>query len=280
MPGGSHLPFLNTLLHTITTSRKYTASPRKITVTRPRGWQRPGMSSSDESPLLALPPELRNRIYELVLVDDGNEIIDIYPETDHFVTNPYLWQPALTRVSKELRHETLAMFYGQNTFRVPLTSDVYRSVGVLVCPDAIPMHLPDGYPLAQFNLECWEEFAEFVEKWFRTNTAHLKLIKTLSMDFCYDHNACFEVVVSSCGVQSTIKRRVARDSEMYPEPDPSDCWALDLGESTDCRIAERVECVWETGAARQPHLTLDVCLGLLDLAKEQYGFCSRYEHLW
>ncbi|KAK0247847.1 hypothetical protein B0A54_16556 [Friedmanniomyces endolithicus] len=235
------------------------------------------MPSSGRSPLLALPPELRNRIYELVLVDMGDKIIDIYPETDNFVTRPYLWQPALTRVSREVRHETLAIFYGQNSFRVPLTSDVFRSVGVVVCSDAIPMHLPEGYSLSQFNCECLEGFEEFVEKWFRTNTAHLKLIKTLSMDFCYDHNSCFEVAVSGCDVQSTIERRVARDSHMYPELDPSDCWALDLGESTDCRIAERVESILGPGAARQPHLTLDVCLGLLDLAKEQYGFCSRYE---
>lgn len=58
-------------------------------------------------PFLKLPPELRNRVYDLVLpnVDCDGDPISIR-----------LTQHPLTRVNKIIRKETLAMFYSKNNF--------------------------------------------------------------------------------------------------------------------------------------------------------------------
>lgn len=82
--------------------------------------------------LPTLPAELRNRIYELVLAaDDGIELEDgsFMIEIGDFLTGDeeegltlYLstpfWctQPPLTRVSRQMRAETLPVYYGCNTF--------------------------------------------------------------------------------------------------------------------------------------------------------------------
>ncbi|KAK4959801.1 hypothetical protein LTR10_002689 [Elasticomyces elasticus] len=72
--------------------------------------------------LLGLPPELRNRIWELAVVDD-------LPIQAHQMTTPGIWaqrsertlpqQPAITQVDHQNRSETLPIFYGQNVFWIP-----------------------------------------------------------------------------------------------------------------------------------------------------------------
>ena len=78
---------------------------------------------------MSLPPELHNQIYELVLVEatpltldgdkDGRNYSYKGQHTAWFeqVANGAWLQPALTRVSHQIRMETLPIFYGQNTFR-------------------------------------------------------------------------------------------------------------------------------------------------------------------
>ncbi|KAK4893552.1 hypothetical protein LTR27_008019 [Elasticomyces elasticus] len=79
---------------------------------------------SNTSRLLELPAELRNRIFELVVVKpqpirtacckpcikDQNSWADerLLPQ-----------QPAITRANRQLRAEVLPIFYGLNTFRIP-----------------------------------------------------------------------------------------------------------------------------------------------------------------
>lgn len=72
-------------------------------------------TSSEESEkakptLLSLPAELRNRIYEFVLLlEDGTPgIVDIYDEPD---------QPALLKVNHQIRDEAMSIFY-QNYFEL------------------------------------------------------------------------------------------------------------------------------------------------------------------
>ncbi|TKA83340.1 hypothetical protein B0A55_00622 [Friedmanniomyces simplex] len=83
---------------------------------------RQAVTGAGKSHLLALPPELRNRIYELVLVAENALIYYYYLSLHKNIgsTVPQARQPALTRVSKELRHQALAIFYGQNTFDITL----------------------------------------------------------------------------------------------------------------------------------------------------------------
>ncbi|KAK5009942.1 hypothetical protein BJ546DRAFT_1129308 [Cryomyces antarcticus] len=57
---------------------------------------------------LKLPPELRNRIYKLVLIRRWPIIADVW----FMVVHP----PALTQVCQQLRRETLPIFYGANKF--------------------------------------------------------------------------------------------------------------------------------------------------------------------
>ncbi|ROV97253.1 hypothetical protein VSDG_04773 [Cytospora chrysosperma] len=66
-------------------------------------------------PFLKLPPEVRNMIYQLILVDIGHERRPFRPRL------PSFRQPALTQVNRQIRTETLSMFYTYNMFtlRVP-----------------------------------------------------------------------------------------------------------------------------------------------------------------
>ncbi|KAK4623073.1 uncharacterized protein CLAFUR5_06851 [Fulvia fulva] len=72
----------------------------------------------DQSPLNKLPAELRNRIYELVLPRPGPCQIrktiyrkSIYGEQE-------AEQPAMTRTCRQIRHESLTMFYASRDFCV------------------------------------------------------------------------------------------------------------------------------------------------------------------
>jgi len=64
-------------------------------------------SSNTHCPLLQLPPELRNRIYEACLLADG--VIDVADKDE-------IEEPALLATCKEVRNEATAIFYGGNTF--------------------------------------------------------------------------------------------------------------------------------------------------------------------
>lgn len=86
---------------------------------------------------MKLPAEIRNRIYEYVVVCEG--AIDIvqffrdylsclYRDTEGTGTEALkqaLQQPALTRTCKTLRSEALPMFYGLNAFNGSLVDTCY-----------------------------------------------------------------------------------------------------------------------------------------------------------
>ena len=67
-------------------------------------------------PLFHLPTEIRNCIYELVVVYKGNgpNVNPVFPERSNHPKTAV--QPALARVCRQLRAEVLHIFYGQNTF--------------------------------------------------------------------------------------------------------------------------------------------------------------------
>ena len=75
-------------------------------------------NSTTACPLLELPAELRNRIWEQVIVKEGP--ISLAPASDladgeELETGA---QPALSRVCRQIREETLPMFYAHNIFRL------------------------------------------------------------------------------------------------------------------------------------------------------------------
>lgn len=79
---------------------------------------------------LSLPSELRNTIYELVLLDDK----PIYPWARRNHTRNLT--PGLFRTNKTIHHEATPLFYAQNTFeltllqpRYPHISDFFSQIG-------------------------------------------------------------------------------------------------------------------------------------------------------
>lgn len=85
--------------------------------------------------LLSLPPELRNRIYQLALVK--------YPHIE-VVTFRYCTvarQPPLTRTCRQIRNESLLMFHQLNTFRFILHRNYTRKVKI--CFDFIESHISE-----------------------------------------------------------------------------------------------------------------------------------------
>lgn len=76
-------------------------------------------TTHQESRLMKLPAELRNLIYELVVVEA--KTIDIV-DPDHVQGGPGVSerakQPGIAQVCRQLRREVLPIFYSQNTFRV------------------------------------------------------------------------------------------------------------------------------------------------------------------
>ena len=64
---------------------------------------------------LDLPAELRNRIYEFVLVEDEPIVLFDW----NLRCTDYRWQPKLLRTCKTIRSEAGPIFYGQNTFHYP-----------------------------------------------------------------------------------------------------------------------------------------------------------------
>ncbi|TKA81415.1 hypothetical protein B0A49_00654, partial [Cryomyces minteri] len=88
---------------------------------------RTAVAKKAQFPFLKLPPELRNRIYKLVLIRRWPIIADIW----FMVVDP----PALTQVCQQLRRETLPIFYGANKFAGDVIGDQnslllwFRSIG-------------------------------------------------------------------------------------------------------------------------------------------------------
>lgn len=69
-------------------------------------------------PLLDLSAALRNRICEQAIIKD--EAVSLAPASDLVAGEPLETgaQPAVSRVCRQLRQETLPMFYARNTFRL------------------------------------------------------------------------------------------------------------------------------------------------------------------
>lgn len=69
--------------------------------------------------LLDLPAELRDYIYSFVVAKTTNTITMLF-DYRCYLDEISASQPALSRVNKQLRHETLATFYASNTFNAQL----------------------------------------------------------------------------------------------------------------------------------------------------------------
>lgn len=72
-----------------------------------------------------LPPELRNWIYSAVLVRPYPLLLRA-ESSAHTYRNRTSTQPSLTRVNRQIRKESLSIFYDYNTFIISLRVERYR----------------------------------------------------------------------------------------------------------------------------------------------------------
>ncbi|KAK4959881.1 hypothetical protein LTR10_002769 [Elasticomyces elasticus] len=108
------------------TASETTKQLRQGMVYGPAGWHRSGCARAAHElavatgaiqpfPFMELPPELRNRVYEICIPFGQSCII---PGACHHCSedDPPI-QPAITRISRDVRTESLAMFYALNKFQ-------------------------------------------------------------------------------------------------------------------------------------------------------------------
>lgn len=85
--------------------------------------------NSRASPLLRLPAELRNRIFALVIGQEKTVLVWMHGRTNHWerpiadpggssVLNRQELRPALLRASRQIRRETIAVFYSTTVFMI------------------------------------------------------------------------------------------------------------------------------------------------------------------
>ena len=74
----------------------------------------------DTSPLLRLPPELRNEIYELILYQQDGVVVDVQDGQPQVIcdTDERVRMLTLTATCKKIRGETRLLFFSINRFRV------------------------------------------------------------------------------------------------------------------------------------------------------------------
>lgn len=86
------------------------ASKRLLDLSAQLSWLA-GDNRAQESLLLRLPSELRNRIYELVCVEHGPIYVGDWARPPDGAV-----EPSLLRVCHQIRSEALSVFYGKNMF--------------------------------------------------------------------------------------------------------------------------------------------------------------------
>ncbi|KAK5113603.1 hypothetical protein LTR85_010832 [Meristemomyces frigidus] len=91
-------------------------------------------TASEGADFLSLPPELRNRIYELAFTDDK--------PTEHTfsIIHNRLRQAPLTCTGRQIRNESLPMIYSINTIRI-LVGTAYQQAACLKWLEAIGPHI-------------------------------------------------------------------------------------------------------------------------------------------
>ena len=125
-----------------------------------------------------LPPEIRNRIYELALPSKDEELIVATPFQDEAMS--LATQPAITRVSRQLRLETLKMFYTECIFVAYIDHfDFLRFIHWARC---ITSGSPPPYEVTVHvkllsRLGCIYDLLELVREWraITHTTLHLRV---------------------------------------------------------------------------------------------------------
>ena len=157
-----------------------------------------------------LPPEIRNRIYRYTLPSEDDELIVASPFTDEAMN--MATQPAITRVSRQIREETLKMFYANATFVAYIKDfDFTRLIHWARCitsaPSVSPSVVVDVKLLSR--IKCVYQLLGLVRNWrnLQHETLHLKIHKIYASQRVY-RNAGFDIcalVVKAVRIAETLR---------------------------------------------------------------------------
>jgi hypothetical protein len=78
---------------------------------------------AEQCPFLELPAEIRNEIYTLALIQHGS--VFVHPSI------PWFLEPALLAVNRQVRFETLGLWYSDNTFAIDGSNPAVRFLRAL-----------------------------------------------------------------------------------------------------------------------------------------------------
>ena len=74
-------------------------------------------SNQTETSLLSIPAELRNEIYQYILVDDAPVVIVDKANNSVFKASGFAGNAAILQTCRQIYHEAIGVLYGQNVFR-------------------------------------------------------------------------------------------------------------------------------------------------------------------
>lgn len=89
-----------------------------VPVTQPAITDPQKFDPASKTTFLSLPAEIRNEIYSLALIEDAPVRV--------LTTRPYLLEPALLAIGKQVRSEALGLWYGENVFEIDGSSPAVK----------------------------------------------------------------------------------------------------------------------------------------------------------
>ncbi|KAI4640425.1 hypothetical protein J4E93_008631 [Alternaria ventricosa] len=142
--------------------------------------------------LLTIPAEIRNQIYEYVLVDDRPIVIVDNADDSAIKTSSFSGSPAIIQTCRQIYHEAIGVLYGQNVFRFEYRILVHKRGRILSPIDAyrkwtrdigsslsklrtvaIRMDMPD-LPDEWDNPSLWDDF-------YRSSQKNIKITPLLDV---------------------------------------------------------------------------------------------------
>lgn len=199
----------------------------------------------------SLPAEVRNQIYELALPSKEDNLIVATPFQDDLMSVGT--QPALTQASKQIRSETLEMFYSNTNFVAYIQNFNFtqlvrwaKCITSTSSPPQVTVHVK-----LQSLIRCAYQLTDLVRGWRDVNsdTIHLKI-----------HNDCLRSLgpfyrIPSFDQRELVVRAIRAAEELRKRGDASEselttvCYEtfekVDRGSLGGHAAAVSQSCVWE-----------------------------------
>ncbi|KAH6852986.1 hypothetical protein BKA58DRAFT_450298 [Alternaria rosae] len=146
------------------------------------------ISNPAATSLLTIPAELRNQIYEYVLVDDRPIVIVDNADDSAIKTSSFSGSPAIIQTCRQIYHEAIGVLYCQNVFRFDYRVLCHQNGKILNIGSSLSnlrtvafrMDMPD-IPDDYDDLAFWDHF-------YRSSLKNIKI--TPLLDVFWDGVAC------------------------------------------------------------------------------------------